>query len=75
MSFSEKSRLCQRGVSDDRRVPLPGEPCARCIERGGRCQRCKALRVGGGYLILDGDELSDDELRKRLYKRNFVNSH
>ncbi len=69
LSFSEQSLLWNRSLSDDRRVPLPGEPCARCLERGGRCTRCKALRVGGGYLILDADDLPDDELRKRLGKR------
>lgn len=56
-------------LMDDRRVPLGSEPCERCRERGGRCARCKALRVGGGYIILDGDNLSDNELRKRFGKR------
>ena len=29
-----------------------------------RCSNCKTIRIGGGYIILDGDG-DDDENRKR----------
>lgn len=45
--------MFERGLSDDRREALGYEPCERCRLRGGRCARCKALRTGGGYIILD----------------------
>lgn len=53
MNFTGQIRMFQRTFTDDRREALEYEPCERCRLRGGRCARCKAIRVGGGYIILD----------------------
>ena len=52
-NFTGQAQLFQRSLMDDRRDALGYEPCERCRLRGGRCARCKALRTGGGYIILD----------------------
>ena len=31
----------------------------------GKCQQCVVVRVGGGYMILDGTELMDKERARR----------
>lgn len=59
LNFTEQAQLYQRSLTDGRREALAYEPCERCRLRGGRCARCKALRTGGGYIILDGGEEPD----------------
>lgn len=56
-NFSGQAKLWNRNLTDDRRDALDYIPCERCRLRGGRCARCKAIRTGGGYIILDGDDL------------------
>ena len=60
MKFSGQAKLWDKSLTEDRRDALDYEPCERCRLRGGRCARCKAIRTGGGYIILDGNGLSDD---------------
>ena len=71
VSFSGQAQLWNRELSDDRRNALGYEPCERCRLRGGRCSKCKAIRTGGGYIILDGSDLSNFEKIQRLGKREF----
>lgn len=72
VSFAGQSQLWNRLLTDDRRDALGYEPCERCRERGGRCARCKVLRVGGGYIILDGENLSEGEPRNRFGNRELM---
>ena len=72
VNFTEQAQLCDRHLSLDQRHALDNEPCERCRLRGGRCARCKALRTGGGYIILDGGELSEDELKRKFVKSKFT---
>lgn len=70
VSLSGQAKLWDRELTDDRREALGYEPCERCRLRGGRCAKCKAIRTGGGYIILDGHkDLSDDELQRKLRNR------
>ena len=43
---------------EDKRDAVGHELCERCRLRGGRCAHCKALRTGGGYIILDAGQES-----------------
>ena len=65
MNFTGQVQLFRRNLTDDRREALDYEPCERCRLRGGRCARCKAIRTGGGYIILDGGE--DGNIIKRSH--------
>ena len=53
MNFTEQAQLFERSLTDDKRTALGYEPCERCRLRGTRCSQCKAIRTGGGYIILD----------------------
>ena len=68
-------RLCSRYLTADIRDALEYEPCERCRLRGGRCARCEALRTGGGYIILDETELTDDEKLRRFGRRESACCH
>ena len=68
-NFSGQAKLWNRNLTDDRRDALDYIPCERCRLRGGRCARCKAIRTGGGYIILDGDDLSNDDLQRKFGNR------
>lgn len=68
MKFSGQAKLWNKHLTDDRRDALDYEPCERCRLRGGRCSKCKAIRTGGGYIILD--DLSDVDLRGRYRNGN-----
>lgn len=65
VKFSGQAKLWNKYLTDDRRDALDYEPCERCRLRGGRCSKCKAIRTGGGYIILDGNDLSDVDLHGR----------
>lgn len=64
-NFTGQTQLFQRSVMDDRRDALNYEPCERCRLRGGRCARCKVIRTGGGYIILDAGKEEEWMLRKK----------
>ena len=68
VKFSGQAKLWNKSMTYDRRYALDYEPCERCRLRGGRCSKCKAIRTGGGYIILDDNDLSDEHL-----KRNYRN--
>ena len=63
VKFSGQAKLWNKSLTDDRRDALDYEPCERCRLRGGRCSKCKAIRTGGGYIILDENDQSDRDLR------------
>ena len=71
-NFSGQAKLWNKNLMDDRREALGYEPCERCRLRGGRCAKCKAIRTGGGYIILDENDLSDDELRRKFGNRKAI---
>lgn len=50
---------------EDKRDAVGQELCERCRLRGGRCARCKAIRTGGGYIILDAGQDLEWMLNKR----------
>ncbi len=56
MNFTEQTKLFHRDFTEDKRDGADYEPCERCRVRGGRCARCKAIRTGGGYIILDENQ-------------------
>lgn len=68
VKFSGQAKLWNKCLTDDRRDALDYEPCERCRLRGGRCAKCKAIRTGGGYIILDGNGLSDDAYLQGKYR-------
>ena len=76
MKFSGQAKLWDKSLTEDRRDALDYEPCERCRLRGGRCARCKAIRTGGGYIILDDNGLSDDFDSQGRYRNgeDWVNS-
>lgn len=75
VTFTGQVHLCSRYLTADIRDALDYEPCERCRLRGGRCARCKALRTGGGYIILDETELTDDEKLRRFGRRESACCH
>ena len=64
-SFINPANLTSKPLYLDQRLAVECAECERCRVRGGKCARCLALRVGGGYIILDGSELSDEEKARR----------
>lgn len=64
-NFTGQAQLFERLYTEEKREGVEYEPCERCRLRGGRCARCKALRTGGGYIILDEGENSNLVTSKR----------
>lgn len=65
LNFTGQAQLFERVWTDDKRSALDYEPCERCRLRGTRCSHCKAIRTGGGYIILDTGDNPDAVLNKR----------
>lgn len=67
VNFTGQAQLFQRHLTEDKRESLDYEPCERCRLRGGRCSQCKAIRTGGGYIILYGEEDLDSTSRRKRF--------
>ena len=69
VTFTGQAQLFNRMLTADIRDALGYEPCERCRLKGGRCARCKALRTGGGYIILDTTDLPEEDNKLRRFGR------
>lgn len=65
LSFINQASLTRKNLFLDQRYAAECGVCERCTGRKGRCARCLAIRVGGGYIILDGSELPEERRASR----------
>ena len=56
-SFINQANLTAKNFFLDQRMSAECKECERCQGKKERCPKCLAIRVGGGYIILDGSEL------------------
>ena len=64
INFVGQAQLWNKLLTSDRRFALEWQPCSRCLERGTKCSHRIVLRTGGGYIVLDCSDLSEDDKQK-----------